>query len=74
MAKALQSDEVEDQLKAESLPGRRRIANVWIMAGSENGKVIIWDLQTREVLQVLSAHTAPVLAVAVSHHQPMCGR
>lgn len=66
MAKALQPKDAVEPPKADRGPGRRRIANVWIVAGSENGKVVIWDLQTREILQVLSAHTAPVLAVAVS--------
>lgn len=47
---------------------RRRGATprpAWVVAGSENGKVVIWDLQDRRVLQVLEGHTSPVVAVAV---------
>ncbi|KAF8761063.1 WD domain, G-beta repeat [Rhizoctonia solani] len=32
--------------------------------GSEDGKVYIWDLQTREIVQVLEGHQDTVLAVA----------
>jgi COMPASS component SWD3 len=38
----------------------------WVVAGSENGKAVIWDLQDRRVIAVLSGHSAPVVAVAVS--------
>lgn len=38
----------------------------WVIAGSENGKVVIWDLQDRRVLQVLEGHVSPVVAVAVT--------
>lgn len=36
------------------------------MSGSEDGKVWLWDLQTREVVQVLEGHRDTVVAVAVS--------
>ena len=36
------------------------------MSGSEDGKVWLWDLQTREVVQVLQGHEDIVVAVAVS--------
>jgi WD40 repeat protein len=29
----------------------------WIVAGSEDHKTYIWDLQTREIVQVLEGHT-----------------
>lgn len=29
----------------------------WIVSGSEDNKVYLWDLQTREVVQVLEGHT-----------------
>lgn len=59
----------EDRIEADTDDNGtspRHIADVWVVAGSENGKIVIWDLQTRMVIQTLSAHTAPVLAVAVS--------
>ena len=28
----------------------------WIVSGSEDNKVYLWDLQSREVVQVLDAH------------------
>lgn len=31
-------------------------AGKWIVAGSEDGKVYIWDLQSRELVQVLEGH------------------
>lgn len=37
----------------------------WIVSGSEDGKVWLWDLQTREVVQVLEGHGDTVVAVAV---------
>jgi COMPASS component SWD3 len=49
--------------------GRRKRRESWVVTGSENGKVVIWDLGSRRVLQVLegegSVHS-PVVAVAVS--------
>jgi len=40
----------------------------WVVSGSENGKVVIWDLSSRRVAQVLSegGHRAAVAALAVS--------
>jgi WD40 repeat protein len=35
----------------------------WIISGSEDGKVYIWDLQTREIVQVLEGHQG----TSVSH-------
>ena len=35
------------------------------MSGSEDNKVYLWDLQTREIVQVLEGHTDVVVAVAV---------
>ncbi len=37
-----------------------------VVSGSEDQKVYLWDLQTREIVQVLEGHTDVVLAVAVS--------
>lgn len=36
----------------------------YIAAGSEDHKVYLWDLQTRQVVQTLEGHTDVVLAVA----------
>jgi len=36
----------------------------YVVGGSEDAKVYIWDLQSREVLQVLEGHRDAVLAVA----------
>ena len=40
------------------------------MSGSEDGKVWLWDLQTREVVQVLEGHQDIVVAVAVDFLLP----
>ena len=37
----------------------------WVVSGSEDHKVYIWDLQTRQVVQILEGHRDVVLAVAV---------
>ncbi|KAG6811224.1 WD repeat-containing protein 5 [Tricholoma furcatifolium] len=29
----------------------------WIVAGSEDKKVYLWDLQTRQIVQVLEGHS-----------------
>lgn len=34
----------------------------WIVAGSEDHKTYIWDLQTREIVQVLEGHTGECLS------------
>lgn len=43
------------------------------MAGSEDHKTYIWDLQTREIVQVLEGHQDVVVAVAVSEYPPRVG-
>lgn len=37
-----------------------------VVGGSEDHKIYLWDLQTREIVQVLEGHTDVVLAIAVS--------
>jgi COMPASS component SWD3 len=34
------------------------------VSGSEDAKIYVWDLQSREVLQVLEGHRDAVLAIA----------
>ncbi|WWD00310.1 hypothetical protein V866_007221 [Kwoniella sp. B9012] len=36
-----------------------------IVAGSENGKIVIWELQSKNVCQVLQGHLNTVVAIAV---------
>ncbi|KAK4684037.1 COMPASS component SWD3, partial [Tremellales sp. Uapishka_1] len=46
---------------------RKKKLEAWVMTGSENGKLLVWDLQSRTVLQVLEGgHENAVTAVAVS--------
>ncbi|ULT89477.1 hypothetical protein L3Y34_008139 [Caenorhabditis briggsae] len=33
-----------------------------VISGSEDGKIFVWDLQTKRVIQVMEEHTKPVLA------------
>lgn len=35
-----------------------------IVAGSEDGKAYLWDLQTKQLIQALEGHEATVLGVA----------
>ena len=32
----------------------------WIIAGSEDGRVVVWDLQSREIAQILEGHKGTV--------------
>ena len=36
----------------------------YVVSGSEDKKIYIWDLQTKEIVQVLEGHTAVILGVA----------
>lgn len=40
--------------------------NAWVVAGSENGHVVIWDVATKAIVADLSGPTRPVIALAVS--------
>lgn len=46
--------------------GPQRAAEAWLMSGSENGKVVIWDVKSRSVVAILEGHDRPVVAIAVS--------
>lgn len=48
----------QEQLREEERPA-------CVIAGSEKGCAVIWDLQDRRVLQTLPGHSTPVVAVAV---------
>lgn len=43
----------------------------WIVSGSEDNKVYLWDLQSREIVQVLEGHQDVVVAVATHPSQNM---
>ena len=47
-------------------------ADAWVVSGSENGNVVIWELSSRRVAQVLAegGHRKPVVALAVSVFMP----
>lgn len=36
----------------------------WIVSGSEDGAAYIWNLQTKEIMQRLTGHKAPVIALS----------
>lgn len=40
-------------------------AEAWLVSGSENGKTVIWDVGSRNVVGVLEGHERPVVALAV---------
>jgi COMPASS component SWD3 len=44
----------------------RQSAEAWLISGSENGKVVIWDVKSRNVVAILEGHDRPVVALAVS--------
>lgn len=37
----------------------------WVISGSDEAQVIIWDLQSRQIVQRLEGHKDTVLAVAI---------
>jgi COMPASS component SWD3 len=41
-------------------------AEAWLISGSENGKIVIWDVGSRNVVGILEGHERPVVALAVS--------
>lgn len=51
---------------AAASPGRIKGPAALVVAGSENGSVVLWDLQERRVVSILEGHTSPVVALAVS--------
>ncbi|KAJ4456856.1 putative Protein will die slowly [Paratrimastix pyriformis] len=46
------------------------LADKFVVSGSEDGMVHVWNLQTRECVQRLRGHSAPVIAVSVHPTQP----
>jgi COMPASS component SWD3 len=41
-------------------------AEAWLVSGSENGKIVIWDVGSRNVVGILEGHETPIVALAVS--------
>jgi COMPASS component SWD3 len=37
----------------------------WLVSGSENGKAVIWDVASRNVVGILEGHERPIVALAV---------
>ncbi|RHY12372.1 hypothetical protein DYB37_000343 [Aphanomyces astaci] len=42
-----------------------------VVSGSEDGNVVLWDVQTQSIAQIIPAHTDAVLAVAANPMRPM---
>ena len=55
--------EAEAQAKTQQ---RGQHENAWVVAGSENGHVVIWDVATKAVIADMGGPTRPVIALAVS--------
>ncbi|KDN37456.1 WD40 repeat-like protein [Tilletiaria anomala UBC 951] len=50
---------------------RKGLPEILVVCGSEDQKVVLWDLQTKEVVQKLEAHRDTVLALAVHPFLPI---
>lgn len=50
----------------ETTAGGSTASRAYVVSGSESKEVHVWDLQTRERLQVIDGHDGGVIAVAVS--------
>ncbi|WVQ76795.1 hypothetical protein IAR50_006469 [Cryptococcus sp. DSM 104548] len=65
-----EADKMEvDEMPQKSRSRRKKVDNAWIMTGSENGKIIIWDVQSKDVIQIIdgfTSHQSSVVALAVS--------
>jgi COMPASS component SWD3 len=51
--------------------GEGKSKEAWVVTGSENGKMMLWELRSRRVLQVLEVEGVqqrPIVAIAVSLH------
>ena len=66
------SAEAEANAQAESVPHAQNVPQTktgtpatWVMAGTDKGGVIVWDLATRSLAQVMEGHMAGVLALAI---------
>jgi len=55
-------DEEEDDEEREVKEGEKRV-NAFVMMGDEDEKVYIWDVNTKEILQVIHAHQGTVFGV-----------
>lgn len=49
-----------------ALPSEGVNTDAWVVSGSENGKIVLWELSSRRVAQLLEGHKTPVVALAVS--------
>ncbi|ODN75392.1 hypothetical protein L202_06549 [Cryptococcus amylolentus CBS 6039] len=61
--------EVDEKPQNAGQSRKERESNAWIMTGSENGKIIIWNVQTKAIVQVVegyTSHQSSVVALAVS--------
>lgn len=61
-----------DAMEVDHVPTsreRRPNQDTWVICGSESGKIVVWELNSRQVIQTLDntrGHTRPVIALAVS--------
>ncbi|CAD6974341.1 unnamed protein product [Tilletia controversa] len=49
----------------------RDLQDIFVVSGSEDQRVYIWDLQTKQVLQTLAGHRDVVLSIAVHPWEPI---
>ena len=45
--------------------GQTQTPDTWVLAGTDKGGIVIWDLASRRLAQVLEGHMAGIVAVAV---------
>lgn len=61
---AAQAAASAQRASAEYQP-QSRTPDTWVLAGTDKGGIVVWDLATRRLAQVLEGHMAGVLALAV---------
>jgi WD40 repeat protein len=58
---------VQRGAEARSAPSKQAslTPDTWVLAGTDKGGIIVWDLATRTLAQIMEGHMASVLALAV---------
>jgi COMPASS component SWD3 len=60
------SDEEGKRHPRDAEMRHRNLPSIHVVAGSEDNRIYLWDLQTKEVRHVVEGHKEPVICIAVS--------
>ena len=60
------SDEEGKRHPRDAEMRQRNLPSIHVVAGSEDNRIYLWDLQTKQVRHVVEGHKEPVICIAVS--------